>query len=61
METQKYPIDVYKKVTSAKMKHSNLLVLVFLLFIKKHYRKTKKEKIENKTKQQKKNWNAYKM
>ena len=48
METQKYIINfnLYREITSTKMKHSNLLVLMILLFINEHYRKTNKEKKE---------------
>ena len=42
-ETQEHTIDInlYRKITSAKLKHSNktLLVSVILLFINKYYRK----------------------
>ena len=43
METQKYTIniDVYREITSTKMKYSKLLVSVILLFINEHYRKNK--------------------
>ena len=47
-------INLYGEITSTKMKHSNLLVLVILLFINKHYRKINKgEKIEKKNKRAK--------
>ena len=47
-------INLYREITSTKMKHSNLLVLVILLFINKHYRKINKgEKIEKKNKRAK--------
>ena len=52
MENQKYTINInfYRETTSTKMKHSNLLVSVILLFMNEHYRKTNKGK-KVKTKQ----------
>ena len=55
VETQKYTINInlYREITSTKMKHSNLLVSVILVFINEHYRKTNKgnkEKNKNKNK-----------
>ena len=57
METQKYTanINLYREITSTKMKHSNLFVSVILHFINEQYRKTnKREKNNNKTKQKQK-------
>ena len=53
METQKYTINInlYRKITSSKMKHSNLFVSVILLFINEHNRKTNKGKKTTTTKQ----------
>ena len=60
METQKYTINInlYTEITSTKMKHSNLLVSVILLFINEHYKKIdkgkkEKPKTENKKKRKK--------
>ena len=46
METQKYAINInlYRAITSTKMKDSNLFVSVILLFINGHYRKSNKGK-----------------
>ena len=54
METQKYTINInlYRKFTLTKMKTSNLLVSVVLLFINEQYRK-KQIKGKIKTKQKK--------
>ena len=48
METQKYTINInlYRKITSTKIKHSNLLILASLLSINECYRKTNKGKKE---------------
>ena len=57
METQKYTINIniYREITSTKMKHSKLLVSVILLFINEHYRKNKlMGKRKNKKQKQKK-------
>ena len=53
VETQKYTINInlYREITSTKMKHSNLLVSVILVFINEHYRKTNKGNKEKKQKQ----------
>ena len=62
METQKYTINInlYTEITSTKMKHSNLLVSVILLFINEHYKKIdkgKKEKPKTENKKSEKNPN----
>ena len=48
METKKYTtnINFYTEITSTKTKHSNILVLVILLFTNEHYRKMNKGKKE---------------
>ena len=43
-------INLYRKISSTKMKDSNLLVSMILLFINEQYGKTKKGKKKNKTK-----------
>ena len=55
VETQIHTINInlQRKITSTKMKHSNLLVSVILIFINEHYRKTDKEKKERKQKKRK--------
>ena len=64
VETQKYTINInlFREITSTKMKHSNLFAAVILLFINEHYRKANKEKKQKtklkqkaKTKQKNKN------
>ena len=35
-------INLYREIASTKIKHSNLLISVVLLFINEHYRKTNK-------------------
>ena len=44
VETQNYTsnINLYREITSTKIKHSNLLVSVVLLFINQHHRQTNK-------------------
>ena len=42
VETQEYAINInlFREITSTKMKHSNLLLSMILLFINENYRKT---------------------
>ena len=57
METQKYTINInlYRKITSTKMKHSNLLVSVISLFTNtEKTNKSKKQKQKQYKKQTKK-------
>lgn len=44
VETQEYAINInlFREITSTKMKHSNLLLSMILLFINENYRKTNK-------------------
>ena len=44
VETQEYAINInlFREITSTKMKHSNLLLSMILLFINENYRKEQK-------------------
>ena len=51
-----YNVNLCRKITWSKMKHSNLLVSVILLFMNEHYRKLTKKNEKHTKKANKNKW-----